>query len=81
MKLSKMSITKNVLVNWYCSMKKRNWERFEQFLTTSMQVHARPKKILLDWLLALSIIEGPVKCATVQCATKDRVILRFLPFL
>ena len=65
MKLSKMSITKNVLLNWYCSMKKRNWERFEQFLTTSMQVHARPKKILLDWLLALSIKEGPVKCATV----------------
>ena len=35
------------------------------FLTKFTQVNARPKKKLLDRLLAKHIKEGPVKCATV----------------
>ena len=39
--------------------------RILQFLTTFMQVYARPKLFLLGWLLALSIKEEPDKCVKV----------------
>ena len=66
-------------VNWYSSMKKNRdtysdnfWHRrltlkvrILRFLTTFMQVYARPKLFLLGWLLALSIKEEPDKCVKV----------------
>ena len=44
-----------------------------QFLTTFTQLNARPKFFLQGWLLALSIKEGPIKCAVV--CNKSCVIL------
>ena len=45
-----------------------------QFLTTFTQLNARPKNFSQGWLLALSIKEGPVKCAIVS--DKSWVILK-----
>ena len=39
--------------------------RIFQFMTTFMQVYARPKKFLMGSFLALSIKDGPVKCVKV----------------
>ena len=40
-----MSITKNVLLNWYSSMKK-NWERFWWFLTWKIDFESQIKALL-----------------------------------
>ena len=50
--------------------------RILQFSTTFRQVYTRPKKNLFGSSLALTLKEGPVRCAKV--CNKSWVILRFL---
>ena len=88
----KMSITENVLLNWYSSMKKKIekdsdnlWHRkltlnvrILQFLKTFTQLIARLKNFLRGWLLVLDLKEGLVECATVF--VKSEVILLCLAY-
>ena len=86
----KMSITKNVPLKWYSSMKKKMtdsdnfWHRkltlkvrILHILTTFTQVTARLENFLLGWLSVLGIKEGLVECATVW--VKSWVILKWAP--